>query len=392
MKKSPTYDNDGLRMLEEIVCQSIPAAPISPSVNSKDIESNRMTPLESLISTGTKLWLDSIDPELVVANRKFGASGATSNPIIVSDLIKTGRFDKQLADLMRRGLDDDAVAWQVTDELVRQAQNVFQPVRDATRGDDGYVSFELDPLLEDASCTLSTAEKAGQYVALGKKWAEGHTNRMIKVPATPGGLAALEELSASGVTLNVTLIFSDRQYRAARDAVWRGAQRRKSLEGFKSVYSIFISRIDVYTKQHIPGLSPQAQGEVGIVNVKRIWKENQAFWQEKNLPLKQEIVFASTGTKDPKDPPDKYVAALAGSDIQTNPPSTNAAVQQLAGKVFTRTVDKLPAAEILAAIDRLVDFNKMEEVLMEEGLKKFADPQKGLLKLIGEKRTSLRTS
>lgn len=349
-----------------------------------------MTPLESLIATGTKLWLDSIDPDLVAANRKFGATGATSNPIIVSDLIKTGRFDKQLADLMGRGLDDEAVAWQVTDFLVRQAQNVFQSVRESTRGDDGYVSFELDPLLEDASCKLSTADKAKQYVELGRKWAEGHTNRMIKVPATPGGLAALEELSASGITLNVTLIFSDRQYHAAREAVWRGAQRRKSRENFKSVYSIFVSRIDVYTKQHVPQLSPQAQGQVGIVNVKRIWKENQSYWHDKNLPLHQEIVFASTGTKDPKDPADKYVGALAGSDIQTNPPATNTAIQEMKEKKFTRTVDQMPPAEVLAEIDRHVDFKKMEEVLMDEGLKKFADPQKALLKLIGEKRKGLR--
>lgn len=349
-----------------------------------------MTPLESLIASGTKLWLDSIDPDLVVANRAFGATGATSNPIIVSDLIKTGRFDRQLTDLMARGLDDDATAWQVTDFLVRQAQNVFQPVREATKGDDGYVSFELDPLLEDPACPLTVADKGKRYAELGKKWAAGHTNRMIKVPATPGGLAALEELAASGVTLNVTLIFSQRQYHAAREAIWRGAQRRASLSTFKSVYSIFISRIDVYTKSHLPQLSPQAQGQVGIVNVKRLWSENQEFWKPKNLPLKQEIVFASTGTKDPKDPPDKYVGALAGSDIQTNPPATNAAIQEIAGKKFTRTIDQMPPADVLAEIDRAVDFIKMEEVLMEEGLKKFADPQKALLKLIGEKRQSLK--
>jgi transaldolase len=351
-----------------------------------------MTPLESLIATGTKLWLDSIDPDLVIANRTFGATGATSNPIIVSGLIKTGRFDRQLADLMARGLDDDATAWQVTDFLVRQAQNVFQPVHAATKGDDGYVSFELDPLLEDPSCPLSVTEKSRQYVDLGKKWAAGHTNRMIKVPATPGGLAALEELSAAGVTINVTLIFSQRQYHAARDAIWRGAQKRASLANFKSVYSIFISRIDVYTKSHVPQLSPQAQGQVGIVNVKRLWSENQEFWKAKNVPLKQEIVFASTGTKDPKDPPDKYVSALAGSDIQTNPPATNAAIQEIAGKRFTRTVDQMPAPEVLSEIDREVDFARMEEVLMEEGLKKFADPQKALLNLIGEKRESLKNS
>ncbi len=351
-----------------------------------------MSPLESLIATGTKLWLDSIDPDLVVANRRFGATGATSNPIIVSDLIKTGRFDKQLADLMGKGLDDDAVAWQVTDFLVRQAQNVFLPVRDATHGDDGYVSFELDPLLEDVSSPLSVAEKAKRYVELGRKWSTGHTNRMIKVPATPGGLAALEELSAAGVTLNVTLIFSQRQYEAAREAIWRGAQRRPSRETFKSVYSIFISRIDVYTKKHVPQLSPAAQGEVGIVNVKRLWQENQKFWKDKGLPLKQEIVFASTGTKDPKEPADKYVSALAGSDIQTNPPATNAAIQEMKEKRFTRTVDKMPSDAVLAEIDREVDFQKMEQVLMEEGLKKFADPQKALLKLITEKRRTLKVA
>src|SRR5688572_30777596 len=142
-----------------------------------------MTPLESLIATGTKLWLDSIDPDLVIENRKFGATGATSNPIIVADLIKTGRFDRRLADPLAKGLDDAGVAWQVTDFLVRQAQNVFLPVHESTRGDDGYVSFELDPLLEDATCKLSVAEKGRKYVELGKKWAAGHANRMIKVPA-----------------------------------------------------------------------------------------------------------------------------------------------------------------------------------------------------------------
>jgi transaldolase len=348
-----------------------------------------MTPLESLIATGTKLWLDSIDPDLVVANRGFGATGATSNPIIVSELIKTGRFDRHLSDLMGRGLNDDATAWQVTDLLVRQAQNVFLPVRESTKGDDGYVSFELDPLLEDHDCRLSVAERSKQYIELGKKWAAGHTNRMIKVPATPGGLGALEELSAAGVTLNVTLIFSQRQYQAARDAVWRGAQRRTTRDSFKSVYSIFISRIDVYTKKHYPQLSPQAQGQVGLVNVKRLWKENQEFWKSKNLPLKQEIIFASTGTKDPNEPPDKYVSALAGSDIQTNPPATNAAVQKLEGKRFTRTVDIFPTADVLREIDGKVDFKKLEEDLMIEGLEKFAEPQKALLKLIAEKRQKL---
>ena len=347
------------------------------------------TPLQSLIASGTKLWLDSIDPDLVKINRQQGASGATSNPIIVSDLIKTGRFDDRIVALVKEGLDDEAIAWQVTDQLVKGAQEVFAPVWADTHGNDGYVSFELDPLLEDTACTLSIAEKSAKYIELGKKWSAGHTNRMIKVPATPGGLGALEELCAAGITLNVTLIFSHRQYLLAREAVWRGAQRRKSLDQFKSVFSIFVSRIDVYTKQKVSQLSAAAQGQVGILNVKRIWQDNVTWWAEKKLPLKQELIFASTGTKDPKESPDRYVSALAGSDIQTNPPGTNAAVQNLTGATYSRTIDKFPPADVVAEIDREVDFAKLEETLMFEGLAKFADPHKALIKLISDKRKSL---
>src|SRR5262249_38069744 len=98
------------------------------------------TPLQSLIASGTKLWLDSIDPYQVALNRSWGASGATSNPIIIADLIKTGRFDRELTRFLQEGKDDDAVAWAMTDLLVRRAQEVFFPVWQATKGDNGYVS------------------------------------------------------------------------------------------------------------------------------------------------------------------------------------------------------------------------------------------------------------
>jgi transaldolase len=346
------------------------------------------SPLQSLIATGTKLWLDSIDPELVARDRALGATGATSNPIIISDLIKTGRFDNDLARLMKEGRNDEEIAWQMTDLLVRQAQKVFEPICEATKGNDGYVSFELDPLLEDPGLNLPVAERTRRYVALGKQWSHGHKNRMIKVPATEGGLAALEDLAAAGVTLNVTLVFSPRQYTAARDAVWRGAQKRPNLDRFKSVYSIFVSRVDVYTEQHVPQLSPKAQGLVGIVNAKRIWEMNRQFWADKKLPLQQEIIFASTGTKKKQDAPTKYVEAFAGSDIETNPPATNEAVQA-SGKQFTRQVDVMPPADVLGEIDRLVDVARMEQVLMDEGVKKFAEPHKALLALIAQKRKTL---
>jgi transaldolase len=346
-----------------------------------------VTPLQSLIATGTKLWLDSIDPELVARDHALGATGATSNPIIVADLIKTGRFDDAIARFMNEGLDDEELAWRLTDMLVRQAQGVFLPVWEQAHGNNGYVSFELDPLLEDPDRNLPVEERTRRYIELGKKWSAGHKNRMIKVPATAGGIAALEELCAAGVTLNVTLVFSERQYKAARDAIWRGAQRRPSREGFKSVYSIFVSRLDVYTKKHVPQLSSRAQGQVGIVNAKRIWRMNREFWADKKLPLQQEMIFASTGPKLGEEPW-KYVAAFAGSDIETNPPETNEAVQR-SGRTFTRQVDQLPPQDVLDEIDRLVDIQKLEDTLMQEGIKKFADPQKALLALIAERRKAV---
>lgn len=337
--------------------------------------------LQSLIASGTKLWLDSIDPDLVRENLAWGATGATSNPIIVADLVKTGRFQAAIDRLRAEGLDAPTIAWQITDELVRDAQRQFLPVWQRTGGDDGYVSFELDPLLEDLELGPPHAERVQRYVELGKKWSAGHQNRMIKVPATPAGLDALPALAAAGITLNVTLIFTMRQYRAAREAVWRGAQQLATRAKFKSVYSIFVSRVDIYTEKHVPELSPQAQGLVGIVNAKRIWADNQQFWKQHALPLRQEMIFASTGTKKPQDPPQKYVAAFAGSDIQTNPPATNVAVDKT-GLIFESQIAKLPSSDILAEIDAKVDLEKLERVLMQEGLQKFADPQKALIRLI----------
>lgn len=344
--------------------------------------------LKSLIASGTKLWLDSIDPDLVIQSKKDGATGATSNPIIIADLIKSGRFDEKIQSLMTEGLSDEEVAWSMTNQLVADAQKVFLSSWERSSGNDGFVSFELDPLIEEPDSDVPLAQRVATYVELGKKWAAEHKNRMIKVPATPAGLASLEDLAAAGISINVTLIFSDRQYQAARDAVWRGAQKLESLNYFKSVYSIFVSRIDVYTEKHCPQLSEQAQGEVAILNAKRIWESNQEFWADKNCPLQQEIIFASTGTKKPEDPPWKYVAALAGSDIQTNPPATNQKIAET-DMTFSRQVDVLPQDSVVAEIDEKVNFQHLEDTLMEEGIAKFAKPQIELMNLIQQMRATL---
>ncbi len=344
--------------------------------------------IASLVASGTNLYLDSIDPDLVKLNLEWGAVGATSNPIIIAALIESGRFDDALTKLMASGSDDSDIAWALTDQLVRDAQEAFLPVWNRTNGNAGWVSFELDPLLEDVDENMPHADRVEQYIELGKRWSAGHKNRMIKVPATAAGLDALPELSAAGVTLNVTLVFTMDQYHKARAKVWEGARKRSNLDDFKSVYSIFVSRVDQYSSKHLPNLSPAAQGQLGIVNAKQIWLDNQEFWSKHPTRLQQEIIFASTGTKDPKDPKEKYVAALAGSDIQTNPPETNAAIA--AGDFhFTRQVDKLPADEVVAELNAAVDMQHLHDTLMAEGTAKFAAPQKQLLNTIGRKRKEL---
>lgn len=348
-------------------------------------------PLRSLVECGTKLYLDSVDPQELDQNLEYGAVGATSNPAIVSKIVSKGGLDETIEKLVAEGLDDHAIAWQLTDRLVKDAQRKLDSVHRETEGNAGWVSFELDPLLEDPDRDLPAEKITEQYIDLGRRWAEGHTNRMIKVPATGPGLAALEELAASGVTLNVTLMFTEDQYLQARDAVWRGAKRAGNLDTFKSVYSIFISRIDVYTEKHVPDLSDEAQGMLGILNAKRIWKKNQEFWADKGLKLEQEMIFASTGTKNPDDPPWKYVDALAGSDIQTNPPETNQSIAE-SDRTFTRKVDQMPPESVQKELDEKIDIGKMHQKLMEEGIDKFAKPQYALLKLISEKREALTTT
>lgn len=346
------------------------------------------TGIQSLIDSGSKVWLDSVDPDEVKTNKAKGISGATSNPIIIAGLVESGRFDDTMAKYITDDISDEDLAWKMTDHLVKEAQSAFHDVWQETKGDNGWVSFELDPLLEDVDKPTPHDEAVASYIKLGKQWSQGHDNRMIKVPATKAGLAALEELAASGITLNVTLIFSERQYLAARDAIWRGRQRLGKLDRFKSVYSIFVSRVDVYTAKEVTDLSDKLQGRVGVLNAKQIGIQNQAFWADKNLPLKQEMIFASTGKKLDWQDEDYYIAELAGSDILTNPPSTNAAIADMA-KTYTASSRSLPAQEIVDEFDQKVDIPKLESTLMAEGTEKFAEPQKKLIQTIADKRAEL---
>src|SRR4051812_33339396 len=137
--------------------------------------------LASLIDTGTKVWLDGVDPAEIQKNRAWGVSGATSNPAIVAKIIEKGAFDNRISHLIGQGLDDEVIAWELDDELVKSAQEVLLPIWESTRGDDGYVSFEPDPLIEDPEIALPHRQRVQRYIELAGKWSAGHKNRMIKV-------------------------------------------------------------------------------------------------------------------------------------------------------------------------------------------------------------------
>lgn len=339
------------------------------------------TSLESIVKSGTKLWLDSIEPELIDSSIAYGATGATSNPIIIANILKNSKYHAKMKKLNEEGLSSEQIAWRLTDQLVSDAEAKFLDVYKATQKNDGYVSFELDPLIEDSENGLTKQQKVDRYVELGLKWAKGHKNRLIKIPATEEGILALEPLTEKGVNVNVTLIFTISQLEAAREAVWKGAQKRNDLSEFKSVYSIFVSRVDVYASSHLKELSEKAKGLVGIYNAKKAYDNNKNFWKDKNTSLDQEMVFASTGVKNPEDKPWKYVEAFCGSDIQTNPPETNLDVAK-SGITFSSHIEEKLPTDITKEIESKIDWQKLENTLMTEGLKKFSDPQKKLLEFI----------
>lgn len=344
---------------------------------------NTQSQIKSLIATGTKLWVDSVDPDLIDRDLQLGATGATSNPIIIADLISSGRFDQEIEQLKVSGLGASSLAWSLTDSIVTDAENKFMEIWQKSKGQDGYVSFELDPLIEDEE-SLSLEGKVAAYVELGKDWSVGHPNRLIKIPATEAGILAIEPLVADGINLNITLIFTERQCELARQAVWNGAQKRGRLENLKCVFSVFVSRVDAYTQKTCKDLAADLQGQVGILNAQHIYLKNSEFWASRPTPLKQEMVFASTGTKHPDDSPDKYVRALAGADIQTNPPATNAWVSEFSKDPYEPSISLLDSKKLQRVLTN-VNMDLLEQALMIEGVAKFVEPQKKLLALLAKK-------
>ena len=279
---------------------------------------------------GQSLWLDNITRELLTSGtlrryiEELSVTGLTSNPTIFDQAMKHGAaYDEDLRRLALRGLSVEEVFFAIALEDLRQAADLFRPVHERTAGFDGWVSLEVSPHL--ARDTRATLEQARQLHTRADR-----PNLFIKIPGTPEGLPAIEEAIFSGVPVNVTLLFSAGQYVAAAGAWLRGIERRIEAglnPNVTSVASLFLSRWDVATAAKVPAALANRLGLAIGRSAYREYSRLQAsprWLRALNAGARpQRLLFASTGTKDPKASDVLYVEGLVGPlTINTMPEST----------------------------------------------------------------------
>jgi transaldolase len=291
---------------------------------------NTMNVTQKLHGLGQSLWLDNITRNLLQGGllRRYidelSVTGLTSNPTIFDHAIKNSTdYDDAIREKLGEGKSGEQLFFELALEDLTQAADLFRPIYDRTCGVDGWVSLEVSPLL--AHDTRTTLAKAKELHARGKR-----PNLFIKIPGTPEGLPAIEEAIFAGVPVNVTLLFSPEHYVAAADAYLRGIERRIAA-GLRadvgSVASLFISRWDSAVRGKVPdSLSDQ----LGIAIGKGAYKAYRALiasprWQRAfNAGARpQRLLFASTGTKDPRASDVLYIKMLAAPlTVNTMPEAT----------------------------------------------------------------------
>src|SRR5882672_7173843 len=289
-----------------------------------------MNATRTLHDLGQSLWLDNITRNLLrtgVLRRyidELSVTGLTSNPTIFDHAIKNGKdYDDAIRSKLAEGKSGEKLFFELALEDLTQAADLFRPVYDRTCGVDGWVSLEVSPLL--AHDTKSTIAEAKDLHARAQR-----PNLMIKIPGTKEGLPAIEEAIFAGIPVNVTLLFSDDQYLAAADAFMRGIERRIDAglqPDVRSVASIFVSRWDVA----VAGKVPEAlNNQLGIAVARRAYKaylgllRTPRWMRAYNAGARpQRLLWASTGTKDPKASDVLYVKALAAPfTVNTMPEGT----------------------------------------------------------------------
>ncbi len=358
-----------------------------------------MKPTQALHDLGQSIWLDNITRNLLNTGglRRYidelSVTGLTSNPTIFDQAIKNGdAYDDAIRTKVAAGKSGEKLFFELAIEDLTQAADLFRPVHDRTSGLDGWVSLEVSPLLAyDTKATIAAAKELHAQVQ--------RPNVMIKIPGTPQGLPAIEESIFAGIPINVTLLFSNDQYVAAAEAYMRGIERRIKAglpAAVPSVASIFISRWDVA----IAGKAPDALNDkLGIAVARQAYRSYLGLlssprwmraYNEGARP--QRLLWASTGTKNPKASDVLYVEALASPfTVNTVPENTLKAFADH-GKVGAM----MPAdggdadAELARFAAAKVDVAALAQQLQDDGAKSFVKSWKDLLDMINSKSAVLK--
>jgi transaldolase len=351
-------------------------------------------PTRALHDLGQSIWLDNISRSLLRSGTlqhyiaDLNVTGLTSNPTIFSTAIGAGdAYDDSIRVLDAAGLSGEELFFELALEDLTQAADLFRPAYDASQARDGWVSLEVSPLLADN--TAHTIQAAARLYERAAK-----ANLLIKIPGTPEGIRAIEEVIFDGVPVNVTLLFSREQYLAAADAYMRGIERRIAAgrdARVASVASIFVSRWDVAVREVVA--SP-FHNRLGIAIAMRTYRAHCELlaserWQRLAAAgaRPQRLLWASTGTKDPSVPDTLYVTALAASGtIDTMPEKTLLAYADHGSVGATLPADGGYADAVLEEFRREgVDDDALALRLQREGVDAFAASWHTMLSRIREK-------
>ncbi len=362
-----------------------------------------MTVLHELAALGQSIWYDNIRRGLLDSGEfqillDRGVLGVTSNPKIFEKAIaQSDDYDEAMQALIASGAAVNDIYEALAMEDIKRAADMLRPIYDRTDGLDGYVSLEVSPLLaHDTGETIAQARRLFRTL--------GRPNVMIKVPATPAGMSAIKALIGEGININVTLIFSLRQYEAVTEAYLAGLEALVAAGGdphrVASVASFFVSRVDSKVDKLLEAKGATALlGKTAIANSKVVYarfKEIFAGSRWQALASKgarvQRPLWASTSTKNPAYPDTMYVDELIGPHtVNTVPPVTLEAILDHGRVALTLEADLDAAWAQLAALAGLgIDLDAVTQELQDEGVEAFARSFESLLASVEAKRAQLQ--
>ncbi|HEX4300717.1 MAG TPA: transaldolase [Gammaproteobacteria bacterium] len=358
-------------------------------------------PTQRLQDLGQSLWLDNIDRKLLRSGalRRYidamSVTGLTSNPTIFDKAIgDSDAYDAAIRKAAPQALSTEALFFDLALQDLTEAAKLFEPVFDASKAMDGWVSLEISPLLADD--TAGSVQAAVELHARVKS-----PNLFMKIPGTAAGVPAIEEAIFKGVPVNVTLLFSREQYLAAAEAYQRGIQRRMDAgldPRVHSVASLFVSRWDVAVAKQVPAELVNRLGIAVSQQVYRAYCELHGSSRWRTLAsggaLKQKLLWASTGTKDPQASDTLYVEALAAPDtINTMPEKTLQAFAEHGRLRGVMAPDGGDSRKVLDAFTATgIDIPALAGRLQQEGTAAFTKSWHQLMHQVAEKSKHLKAS